>query len=98
MKIRRWTPQEDRTLIKQIELHPNSRKAAFEATARLLDRTVSGVANRWYTIVSLRTDTLCFATVSKTQQVNNRSRATRKAPAKKRTENWWKKVMKLLGF
>lgn len=95
---RRWTTNEDKILIEQINTFPNSRKAAFEATAKLTGRKASSCSRRWYNHISLQKDTMCFATISKTQQVNNRSRATRKAPAVKRNSNWWKKMLKLLGF
>lgn len=95
---RHWTKDEDKVLIEQINTFPNSRKAAFEATAKLTGRKASSCSRRWYNHISLQKDTMCFATISKTQQVNNRSRATRKAPAVKRNSNWWQKMLKLLGF
>jgi len=93
----RWTEKEDEILAQQIELHPNCKQEAFEVCSKLTGRSVPSCAQRWYDYVSLQKKVF-FATVSKTQSVTNRNKATRRVPAKKRNASWWEKVLKLLGF
>lgn len=97
VKGSRWTEKEDAILAEQIELHPNCKQEAFEETSKLTGRTVHSCAQRWYDYVSLQKKVF-FATVSRTQSVTNRNKATRRVPAKKRNASWWEKVLKLLGF
>lgn len=96
---RRWTDEEDAILIKNIK-ECNLRKEAFQKTADAVGRPVSSCATRWYTVVSLRGDkeSVCFGTVFTNKSLINRTRETNKVSAVPRKQNWWKKVLKLLGF
>lgn len=96
---RRWTNEEDAILIKNIK-ECNLRKEAFQKTADAVGRPVSSCSTRWYTVVSLRGDreSVCFGTVFHNKSLVNRTRETNKVAATPRKQNWWQKVLKLLGF
>lgn len=96
---RRWTDEEDAILIKNIK-ECNLRKEAFQKTADAVGRPISSCEARWYNTVSLRGDkeSVCFGTVFHNKSLINRSRETSKVSAVPRKQNWWQKVLKLLGF
>lgn len=91
-----WTPEQDKILSEQIELC-DTRREAFEEAAKLTGRSVASCAQRWYNHLSVKKKTF-FATVSKKSSIKNRTRPSRKVPATPRDENWWKKILKLLGI
>lgn len=94
---KRWTAEEDNCLRNQIELNINCLEDGFAKTARLTGRSVGACRTRWYSKVSLQPP-YYWSVVSKGQQIINRRFPTRPSLIKKRTNTWWQKMCKLLGF
>lgn len=69
---RKWTAQEDATLLNHVKARPQNLRKCFMAVAERTGRTEGAVANRWYTVVSKKENSICFFTASPHHVSKNR--------------------------
>lgn len=69
---KRWSRAEDLRLIRQVQARPQNMHYCFTIVAEELGRTESGVAGRWYTVVSKDPANKCFFTASPRHVAMNR--------------------------
>lgn len=94
--MRHWTKDEDDALVFQCTRNAHCLKKAFENTSRIIGRSKTACAQRWYSYVSKDPETaVCFATISQKGVNKNRKNALGDGRNKL---GWWKKVLKVLGF
>lgn len=60
---RRWTAEEDSTLLTEVSKSPQNLREAFEAAGELIDRTPNACAFRWYSSVRHNTSSIAFTLV-----------------------------------
>ena len=99
-KYKKWTPEEDRVVIKQVQKHCDNLKLAFEESSRILeDRTTAAIAQRWYDYIRKdETKMACFAFVGKNMVIKNGKRPSRRIKKQKHKVSIWEKVKKLLNL
>lgn len=92
----RWSEEEDKVLIKQMDLHPHCFQEAFVITARLLGRSIVSCQKRWYNNLSLREDVKSCVFMGKGLQIINRRYPSMPMLVERKKEGWWEKVKKFL--
>lgn len=60
---RRWTAEEDSTLLSEVSKSPQNLRKAFEATGELVNRTPEACSFRWYSSVRHNTNSIAFTLV-----------------------------------
>lgn len=99
---RRWTKEEDETLVQVIKDHPHNRSEAFNIAASILDRTVSAIAQRWYGVLSNPESSkykgCCFTMLGEASSLVNRSMVTPKVVPMDHKPSIWYRIKKLLGI
>jgi len=76
MKGKTWTELEENTVLAAVKASPNNLKQAFETAAEELDRSAGACSNRWYSVISKRTDKKSIALIcvsGKTYGVNRKN-------------------------
>lgn len=68
--MRRWTTEEDKILARNVVENYDNLTIAFKKTAIELERPFNGCRLRWYE--QLRTQNLCFASISERKAYKNR--------------------------
>lgn len=71
-QCKRWTPQEDARLLKQVETFPQNLHRCFLIVAEEINRTPQAVQAHWYSSLSKKPHALCFFTASKHHVSKNR--------------------------
>lgn len=71
-QVRKWTEEEDNLLLRQVKAFPQNLNRCFLMVSQNIDRTPAAVANHWYTVVSKRSDAICFFTASSYHVSKNR--------------------------
>lgn len=99
---RRWTKEEDETLVQVIKDHPHNRSEAFSIAASILDRTVGAIAFRWYNTLSNpespKYTGCCFTMLGEASSLINRSMVTTKVVPMDHKPSIWYGIKKLLGI
>lgn len=88
MEKRRWTPREDRLLLRQVKAFPQNLTKCFMVVAEQTGRTKESVSFRWYNKVSKDPNNVAFFTasphtVSKNKKVTNE-------PTENRPSIWYR--------
>lgn len=92
-KNRRWTPEEDQTLLKQIEAFPHNLTKCFAIVSEIVGRTPGAVSSHWYTQLSRDPNIEpLFATMSKQHCSKNRKNGVG-VPS---TPSIWRKILNLI--
>lgn len=60
---RRWTAEEDSTLLTEVSKSPENLQKAFKITGELVNRTPNACAYRWYSSVRHNTSSIAFTLV-----------------------------------
>jgi hypothetical protein len=71
-ECRKWTPEEDARLLRQVRSFPQNLSKCFLIVSEELGRTQLAVANHWYTQLSKKPESLCFFTASPKHVSKNR--------------------------
>lgn len=97
-KNRRWTKEEEETLVQAVKANPQNLSLAFKLVAKSLNRTPNAVQFKWYDKV--KKDSICFVTISQSKKLKNGKVSTQqsKNTPLKSTKSIWIKIKKLLGF
>lgn len=92
-KPRKWTPEEDRVLLNQIEAFPHNLTKCFAIVSEVVNRTPGACAARWYTKLSKNPNIEpLFATMSKQHCSKNRKNGMG-VPS---TPSIWRKILNLI--
>lgn len=98
-KNRKWTTEEERVLVDQVQRNANNLKEAFRKTARFIDRTEGACQYHWYAVMLKREETsLCFVTIGhKTKNINRKNVASNTSDNTEKTSaSWWKRFLSFL--
>lgn len=99
---RRWTKEEDETLVQVIKGHPHNRSEAFIIASSILNRTVSAITQRWYRVLSdpesPKYTGCCFTMLGEASSLVNRSVITPKVVPIDYKPSIWYRIKKLLGI
>lgn len=91
---RKWTEEENQTLIEYIKPNTGNLHACFLHIAEETGRTPLGVAHHWYKYLSRRPDVKVLVTASENSvQVNRKNGAGRPSEP-----SMWRRLLKLLGL
>ena len=93
-KRKKWTAAEDTLLVGLVRKSPTNLRQAFIETARVIKRSESACAARWYTKLSKDKSNACFVTVSASHQTFNR----KNGPVSPCADNLFKHILKLLNI
>lgn len=94
-KYPKWTPREDKELIKAIKRSPENLNNAFKKVSAKTGRSVSSCSQRWYSTVSKQyssdVNAACFAIYSQNKFSVNRKTPKEDIPVEKR-RSWWQRI------
>lgn len=92
---RKWTPQEEDRLLRQIKAFPQNLSRCFMIVAEEIDRTPLAVANHWYTVLSKKPGAqyTALATVSPVHVSRNRKNGI----GVESTMSLWRRFINLLS-
>lgn len=90
--VRRWSPQEDERLFRQVRAFPQNLHQCFLIVAEELDRTPGAVEIRWYTKVSKDPRNLCFFTASPSHVSKNR----KNGEGERSNGNIWRRLLRVI--
>lgn len=74
--LRRWTEEEDQTLLNKIGENPLNMRACFLACSEVLGRTPGACSNRWYSVLC-KSDEIrhtAILTLGRSSAIRNRKR------------------------
>jgi hypothetical protein len=92
----KWTPEEDRVLIHQLELHPECFQEAFVVASRLTGRSLESCAKRWYNKLSIDPKVKAYAFMGNGLVVRNRRYPSRPCLTEKRSISFWSKIKEFI--
>lgn len=69
---KRWSPEEDARLVRQITSFPHNLHKCFHIVAEEIDRTPTAVEAHWYAVTSKKPEVMCFFTASPHHVSKNR--------------------------
>lgn len=69
---RRWSAEEDATLLRYVKARPQNLHFCFMAVSEQIGRTPSAVQAHWYAVTSKKPENLCFFTASPHHVSKNR--------------------------
>ena len=90
--VRKWTRQEEITLVNQIRVFPQNLAKCFIIVAEQIDRTPAAVSSHWYTKTSKDPDYLCFFTASSKHVSKNRKNGL----GNPSTMSIWQRLLKII--
>lgn len=89
---KRWTEEEDAMLLRQVKAFPQNLTRCFLMVAENTDRSPRAVANHWYSVVSKRSDVVCFFTASEKHISKNRKNGV----GVESTMSIWQRLMSII--
>ena len=100
MARKRWTKEEDKVLITQVQKHCDNLSMAFRETSRILgDRSFLAIQYRWYAYLKNREEnTVCFVLAGKNYSLKNSKKSSKNIKLKKHRVTIWTKIKKLLNL
>jgi hypothetical protein len=70
--MRKWTPEEDARLLRQVRAFPQNLHKCFLIVSEEIGRTDTAVSAHWYQSLSKKPEALCFFTASEKHVSRNR--------------------------
>lgn len=90
--VKRWTPQEDETLLRYVRARPQNLHYVFMMVSEELGRTPTAVQAHWYSVLSKKPNNWCFFTASPHHVSRNRKNGEG-VPS---TSSIWHRLMNVL--
>lgn len=102
MKHLRWTIEEEKVLISQIEKNPQNIKKAFTLTSELINRSENAIRNHYYLVIlkgkSKLPKSYMYFTVGKTKVIPNRKVVTNNTEIINTKISIWNRIKRFLGL
>lgn len=94
-RCRKWTPEEDATLMRYMKAYPTNCHHCFLTVAEQIGRTEAAVANHWYQKLSKSTEAeVAFGFISSKGFAKNR----KNGEGEPHSESIFRRVLRILGF
>lgn len=94
-KNKKWTIEEEKVLISQVEKNPQNIKKAFQLTSELIDRTECSIRCHYYSVIVKNKGKLpnsyMYLTVGKNKTTTNKVEILP-------TPSLWQKILRFLGL
>jgi hypothetical protein len=94
---KRWTPEEDKCLLKYVRVYPHNLHKCFmmvseELTDKGKPRTPTAVQAHWYSVLSKQPNALCFFTASAKHVSKNRKNGI----GEESDSSIWKRLVRII--
>lgn len=91
-KPKRWTAEEDKILLNQIDAFPHNLSKCFMVVSEMTGRSKGAVAAHWYTVLSKREDIWKFVTLSAHHCSKNRKNGA----GEESSQSIWNRVLRIV--
>lgn len=90
--MRKWTPEEDARLLRQVKAFPHNLHKCFVLVSEEIGRTEGAVSSHWYTVLSKKPEALCFFTASEIHVSKNRKNGA----GVESTPSIWRRLLNII--
>lgn len=91
-KPKRWTEEEDRILLQQIDAFPHNLSKCFMVVAEITGRSKGAVQAHWYTVLSKKPEVWKFVTLSAHHCSKNRKNGM----GEESSPSIWNRVLRIV--
>lgn len=100
---KRWTMEEEKVLVFQIQKNPGNLKKSFSETAELINRTEKAIALHYYEVIArnkskVLPDSYVYMTIGGNKAMLNKKVAKKEEDYIEIKPTLWQKIKNLFGF